>query len=179
MNSPQLDRNEQIGVVLCGIAVVAIILVGMWVYTGPRKAYQRSRDEVTSLVEQLATLETLKAAETERVERLKSLMDTLQSREPNFSLLAHVEKLVKDQNLTNNAEFRSARPGAMRENSAGLDVVTLTLNGVGLKNIVDVLHALYASNKLIIVQGVERLRPSEVSSGLDCTLTLASLKPVA
>lgn len=178
MNNLQLDRNEQIGVVLCSVSVMALIFLGMYIYTGPKKAYERSRADLQGVVDQLATLENLKVSEEDRVQRMSTLMETLKSREAGFNLLGFVDKLMAEKGLKGvNANFENARRG--REASPNMELVSLSLSAVGMNDVVDVLHTIYASNNLIIVQSIDRLRPSEAGQGMDCNITLAALKPIA
>lgn len=177
MNNLQLDRNEQIGVVLCSVAVIALIFLGMYIATGPKKAYERSRADLQGVVDQLGTLQALKVSEEDRVQRMSTLMETLKSREASFDLLGFVDKLMTEKGLKGtNANFENARRG--REASPNMQLVSLSLSSVGMNDIVDVLHGIYASNNLIIVQSIDRMRPAESGQGMDCNLTLASLKPV-
>ena len=176
MQQPQLDRNEQIGIVLCSVAVIALIFLGMYIYAGPRKTYAKSRADLTGAVEQLATLQSLKQAEEARLQRQQKLMDILKSRPQGFSLFSFVDKTINDLELRQFATASNApRRGDARDNGK-LDVVSLKLQGVGLKQIMDVLHALYASNNLIVVQRMDRLAPSQAGKGMDCDLMIASLK---
>lgn len=178
MNNLQLDRNEQIGIVLCSVAVMALIFLGMYIYTGPKKAYERSRADLLGLVDQLGTLQNLKVSEEDRVQRMSTLMETLKSRNAGFNLLGYIDTLMAEKGLKGiNANFENARRG--RENNPNMELVSLSLSAVGMNDIVDVLHSIYASNNLIIVQSIDRLRPSETGQGMDCNLTLASLKSVA
>lgn len=176
MNQLQLDRTEQIGVVLCSVAVMALIFLGMYVYSVPRKAYVKSRADLVEAANQVSTLQALKASEELRVEHQQKLMDVLKARPAGFSLFAFVDKTIADLNLREFATATNVLRGREAKGDTKLDTASLSLKGVGLKEIVDVLHALYASNNLIVVQRMERLQPSANGTGLDCELVLATLK---
>lgn len=179
MNRLQLDRSEQIGVVLCSIAVIALIFLGLYVYSGPRRQYQRARTELSGVVDQLGTMKALKASEEDRLEHQKKLMDLLKARPADFSLFAFTDKVIADLGLRTHATASNVMRGRGEAKDASLETTSLSLKGVGLKQILDVLHTLYASNNLIVVQRMDRLAPSQGGQGLDCELVLATLKTQA
>ena len=176
MNNLQLDRNEQIGIILCSVAVMALIFLGMYIFTGPKKAYERSREDLLGLVDQHGTMQALKVSEEERVQRMSSLMETLKARPAGFNLSSYLGTLVSEKGFGANASFENARRA--REVNPNLELFSLSLTNVGMKDIIDVLHAIYASKNLIIVQSIDRMRPSESGPGMDCSMTLASLKAI-
>ena len=175
MNKLQLDRNEQIGVLLCGLALVALILLSMYVYSGPRRKYISSRANVTGLVDQLATMQNLRQGELTRIEHQRKLVDLLQNRPADFSLFGFFDSKIKEMNLIAHANASTATRGRDTKDSK-MEMISLSLNNLGLTQIIDMLHALYSSNNLIVVQRIDRLGPAPTGGGLSCELVLATLK---
>ena len=177
MNNIQLNRNEQIGVVLSAVAVIAVIFMGMYTFSGPRRAYLKSQTELSGLVDQLASFRSLKLSEEQRLARQDTLMQVLASRPAGFNLFSFVDDTIGSLNMRAFANTTNAPRGRGDAKTDKLALVQLELNGVGLKQILDVLHTLYESNNLIAVQRMDRLAPSKsAGNGLDCTLILATLK---
>jgi hypothetical protein len=175
MNRLQLDRGEQIGVVLCSVAVIALIFLGMYVFAGPRKEYMKSRADLLAAVDNLGAMQNTKQSVEDDARRMSTLLDALKKREAGFSLFGFVDKTIGDLDMRAFANTTNALRGRDSKDSK-LDMVQLSLRGVGLKQIVDVLHALYSSHNLIVVQRLDRLSPSQSGNGLDCELVLATLK---
>lgn len=177
MNNIQLNRSEQIGVVLSAVAVMATIFMGMYTFAGPRRAYTKSQAEVTGLVDQLNSFRSLKQQEEQRLARQETLMKVLAARPAGFNLFSFVDETIGKLELRGFANTTNAPRGRGDAKVDKLALVQLELKGVGLKQILDVLHALYASNNLIAVQRMDRLAPSQsTGNGLDCTFILATLK---
>lgn len=178
MNNIQLSRNEQIGIVLAAVAVMAVIFLGLYTFAGPRRAYAKSQADVVGLVDQLSSFRSLKQQEEQRLARQETLMKVLAARPAGFNLFSFVDETIGKLEMRGFANTTNA-PRGRDAKADKLDLVQLELRGVGLKQILDVLHALYASNNLIAVQRMDRLAPSKTNEGqgLDCTLILATLKP--
>jgi hypothetical protein len=58
--------------------------------------------------------------------------------------------------------------------SQTLEVVSVSMTGVGLQELIDFLHAAYSADRPIAVQQLEYLRPARDAKGLDCSMTLMS-----
>ena len=52
----------------------------------------------------------------------------------------------------------------------------LKLNGVTLKELVDLLHKIYASNDLVVMYRLEYLRAAGEDKGLDCSVVFLTPK---
>jgi type II secretory pathway component PulM len=58
--------------------------------------------------------------------------------------------------------------------SQSLEVVSVSLNGVGLNQLIEFLHATYSADRPVAVQQLDFLRPARDGKGLDCSMTLMS-----
>ena len=54
--------------------------------------------------------------------------------------------------------------------------VQITLRNVSMKEIIDLMHGLYASNNLILMQRLTYLKPSPDGKGLECAVVMISPK---
>jgi len=114
-----------------------------------------------------------KMEEEMRLESQQVLMDRVKGRPQNFELLTFIDRLLVDNNLKDRAQLAYFR-GARASNEQPM--VDLRLSNVGLQELIDFLHAMYNSNNLIAMYKLDSLRPANNRQGLDCTITLATLK---
>jgi hypothetical protein len=58
--------------------------------------------------------------------------------------------------------------------SQSVEVVNVSLQGVGLAELTDFLHAAYGGGRPVALQQLDFLRPARDGKGLDCSMTLMS-----
>ncbi len=61
-------------------------------------------------------------------------------------------------------------------NSPRQPMVQIKLEGVSLKRFSDFLRHIYADSYLVAVYKMDKLRPNQSGNGIDCELTLVTLK---
>jgi len=174
MNNLQISRGDQIWLAATSAAVIALILLLMYVPSGPRKQYNNSRAELAQLVGQVSTYEQMKVSEEARLKSQEELMERLAARPANFDLLTFLNKTVEEAAVKDRARISSANRA--RSASPRVSTVQVTLSNVSLAQVIDVLHRVYSSGHLISVQRLESLRPANTGVGLECSLVFVTLK---
>ncbi len=168
-----LDRRGQAALVcafitlwICGALLIFIPMI-------PQKKFRQSEDRIADLKQQITMTLLMKSEEEERLRRQEKLREQLNARPPTFDLISYLNTQLRGANLAGRFTLENYRT---RQSSPKLPMAQLKLTGVSLKELVDVLHTLYASNNLIVMYKLERLHPANNNKGLDCELILATVK---
>ena len=167
-----LDRREQAGLAMGLLAVTLVVMLALYVPAGPRKASLRAKADLQSAQDELQLEQMASLDVQERLERQKQLMDQLAKRGPDFSLFSHVDSLLNKRGLRSKAQLEQYKP---RNGSAKQPMVQLRLQEVPLKELVSLLHDLYAGDTLVSVYKVDTMRPAPSGKGLDCDVTFMTI----
>jgi hypothetical protein len=173
MTTLKLDRRERIGLLLSLLLLLFIIGLLLYVPRGPRQRYLDSIRDLSAMRDEyrLAAMAQLDA-ETQ-IQGQKVLMEKLDSRPPNFDLFASVNNFLRELDLMERAQLENYRP---RNTSPLQPMVRLKLSHVTLKELLDFLHKIYAGNNVIAVYQLDRLQPAANRKGIDCDITLVTIK---
>ena len=156
-----------IGIVLLVIAAVTPFVRGFF------RDYNRSESLVREARERLEFSQQLRSTlEAERSGQ-RAIDEQVKQRAPRFDLYSFTSAKLSELKLDNRYNLESIRG---RDVGDQLDGVQLRLNGVSMKEFVDLLYALDASKNLIIVRQLNELRPARDGNGLDCLVTFVSPK---
>lgn len=169
-----LDKRERSALALGGLALFLVLMLAVYVPSGPQKAYAEAKAEVGRLNRELAMKKEAIAEEEERLHDQEQLARRLQQRDPRFDLYSYLEGLVRQNDLTARAQLRSLDRMRDRTASENQMQVQLDLNNISLKELVDFLYEVYASKNLIAVREV-RVSPSPDNKGLNCELRFATI----
>jgi hypothetical protein len=132
---------------------------------------------VDELRQRYARLEQAKETEEARLRSQDELMARIQQRKPNFDLWSFMNKLLTEGKLNERAVLENFRPRTERRGeSQDVAMVQLRLSGVSLKELVDLLHKVYASGDLVVMYKLEYLRPMADAKGLECNVTFLTPK---
>lgn len=174
MPTLKLDQRERAALALGGLALFLVILLAFYIPAGPKRRYTRAADRVADLQTELklATLEEIE--EKDRLASQEVLMEKLAARPPSFDFFAFVDQTVRENNLVERYNLNDYKT---RTSSPKQPMVDLRLEGVTLKELVELLHSLYNSANLITLYKMDQLRPAPKNEGLDCQLTLMTLRP--
>ena len=169
----QLDKRDQIVIVLGAMAILLVTLMAFYVPTGPKKKYEASMQRLESLVSDLQEQQSLRIDETVRVQSQQALLNRLEARPASFDFFAFVQTLLTQSGLGNNSalEQHTTRGGTEKQ-----PMVRVELEGVSLEQLVDFLHRMYASENLVGMYQMSRLRPAKNNKGLDCDLVLITIE---
>jgi len=173
MNQINLEPKERMGLIIGLLALVAVIGLALYIPAGPKDNYERAKDRFNSLENELQLAQLTLMEEEARLESQQVLMERVQNRPTNFELLTYIDRLLIQNDLKDRAQlayFRGAR--ATDEQP----MVDLRLSNVGLQELIDFFHALYDSGNLVAMFKLDSLRPANNRQGLDCSITLATLK---
>lgn len=171
----QIENRDRSWLALCGLAVFVVLLAAWWVPAGPRRAYLASRSAVSSAQAELETTQLSKAEETMRIESQQTIRELLRTRPASFNFFTLVDQTLTEAKLKERAELNRARSG-QQENPQ--EMLELRLTGVSLEELVDFLHRIYEKNSLIAVYQMNFLRPARDGHGLECNITLVTIKPL-
>ena len=159
--------------------IVIAILAAAYVFTeGPRKEYAKSgRILKQARMHAEETRAYRRQIEDQRAtaEKLNELFSN-QDKGKKFDLWSYINEALKKNELRERQKLTrgNIRNRVMAKNLA---MAELTLTGVNLKEIVDLLHTIYYDDTLVAVYEMKELRPMrEQKDGLSCQLTFVSPK---
>ena len=157
--------------------VVIAVLGGLYVVTeGPRKEYLRSEKILKEAKLRVVETGQLRRQIEELRENEKELNEIKNTRGNNFDLWTFVNSAIKATDLRERADLRrNPRRGVSLPNNVA--VAELTLTGVNLTEVVDLLHRVYKDESLIAVYAMNYLKPmSDSEKGLTCQIIFVSPK---
>jgi len=162
------------------IAVAFVVFMAVFIYTGPLKRYRMSESELAGLRRQVNALQEDRQVEEARLQRQEALMARLKERKPNFDLWSFMNTILTETKLKDRANLENYKPRGDwrpgREISGDVTMMQLKLNGVTLKELVDLLHKIYASNDLVVMYRLEYVRAAGEDKGLDCSVVFLTPK---
>ncbi|HOV33886.1 MAG TPA: hypothetical protein PLX23_11055 [Candidatus Hydrogenedens sp.] len=171
MKQTIVDRIYLVIMVISFIAVIGMII---YLHRGPYRKFLESRNELNQVHSQLQMIEKLKKEQEESLKTQEMLFDIINKRPANFDFFSYVNQLLKETQLTDRAKLDNYR--ARAGNSPRQPMVQIKLEGVSLKRFSDFLRRIYSDSYLVAVYKMDKLKPNQSGKGIDCELTLVTLK---
>lgn len=170
-----LEPRERLALICGVVALLLAVFLLIYIPIGPRAAYVRSAERLEGLQYELQDAQLTKLETQDELDNQKRLIALLDSRPPDFDLYAFIESTCRDMNLRadNRATLQNYRT---RNSSANQPMVQLDLDGVSLEELIDLLYTIYDSRNLIAVYKMDELAPAANGQGLNCSMTLVTLK---
>ena len=167
----KLGKREKI-TVLVGILLV-VLVVGLQLGRKPWREYKRTEAALkTARADVERAKQWLSEIEATQSER-ESLARFLQTRGPRFDLYTFISAILAEKGLLERGAILKETKSTSNPllNMAELQV---SLKGVTLEELVNVLHAVYSANSLVLVQKVDKIAPATDLKGLDCSLVFVT-----
>ena len=161
------------------LAVLSVISMAIFILFFPYEHYKKSCRDLEETRSGLAELTMGKDEALQRLKNQEELTERLKARKPDFTLWSYLNTVLTEKGIKERADLQEIRPRLNdKKNPLGQDVVAvqLTLKGVSLKELVDLLHVVYASNNLVVVDRLDSLKAASDNRGIDCTLVLLTPK---
>jgi type II secretory pathway component PulM len=143
------------------LAALVVMLVGFASSDDYALAQQRLADARNRLARAEAVVRELRASQAGTA----ALEQMLRARGTGYSLYTSIDRAVRAAGLTDRARLESQ---AMGDASA----VRITLQGVSMEELVDLLYDIYAGDKLVFLHRLAYLEPADGGRGLDCQFWL-------
>lgn len=172
--SMQLESKDRSWLAVCGLAIFLVLMMAWWVPAGPRRNYLESESALSSAREELELTKLLKLEEEMRVASEKPILERLSVRPASFNFFTLVDQTLTEAKLKERAELNKVR---VSSDASPQELLELRLNGVSLTELVDFLHRVYEKESLVAVYQMNYLRPARDGRGLECNITLATIKP--
>lgn len=174
MQAPKLDQRERAALALGGLALFLVLLLAIYIPAGPKGRYDDAQDRVADLKTELKLATLNEIEEKDRLASQQVLMERLAARPATFDFFAFVDQVVRENNLVDRYNLNDYKT---RTSSPKQPMVDLRLEGVTLEELIGLLHSLYESTNLVTLYKMDQLRPAAKNEGLDCQLTLMTLRP--
>ena len=172
MAKTQFNQRERVFLTVC-VAAVPIFLLAL-LLPKPMRDYEASALAATNARDALTEAQGL----ADRIKKDKGAGDSFQNLMHAQKSQARAEDLVgnvlSDVGIVAKAK---ASTSTSMLSKAGLDAVQLTLTGVSLTELIDLVHGLQTQNNLLILEKIRYMRPSSNAGvGLDCVMVFSSIK---
>jgi len=156
-------------IILIAVGISVALLIPTVPFTrGLARDYREGRDELAQASGRLRDAGQLREIiEEDRAAR--ELIAERMGSGQRFSLYDFAQTALTRAGLGD--RMRLEKRGAA---SQYMEVVSVSLNGVGLKELTDFLHEAYGAGRPVALQQLDFLRPSRDGKGLDCSMTLMS-----
>lgn len=169
-----LDPRERTAL-LCGVvALFLVIFLLLYIPIGPGAKYEASSERLADLQLELQDARLTKMEAEEELDSQTRLIALMETRPPNFSLYAYVENVLDEMSLRD-AGRASLENYRSSQASPKQPMVQMSLEGISLEELVELLHTLYSSQNLVAVYEVGELSPAPNGRGLNCNLILVTL----
>lgn len=172
-NKVRIDPKDRLGFLVAGLAL-AIVLAGVFfVPAGPLKHFRMSRDEVGALEQELKLAQLARMDEQQRIASQKWIAEGLEQRGEGFNLLTFFNEILAKNGLK--GDRVSLQNQTAPRGVENVSLVYLDAKGISLKELLDLLHAVYSSGKLIVVYNMNFAGPAPDGKGLDCRATFLTI----
>lgn len=171
---PNLKLQPRERIVVFGGAIALVAIVFYWGFQGPYETYKNSGAQVKAARLRLQQAELWQAEVDAARDKEAQLLELMKSQAKNFDLWTHIDRAVKDVNLTGRAQVDSNRTGAVP--GSNMSAVDLTLKGVSTSELVDLLHKIYENQPFVVLSRLDQLRPVANGQGLDCRMQFVAPK---
>ncbi len=171
-------KSENQVTVVCAF-IVFMLVVGMaaFVFVGPYKDYQKSKNRLASLKDGLQLAQLTRAEEALILLQEEEIRDRIMQRAKRFELGTFMGKVIRESGLDDRSEMKGSKLSArLFEHPENLSKVDLKLNGITLTTLVDFLHKVYDSKNLIMLYKLNYVRVGRGDKGLDCDLSFVAPK---
>lgn len=158
------------------ISIMMCVMVGLVLFMSHQKlskALAESESQVQTAQDNFNAARMFRETIIGEREGQKVIRTKLKARSRSFDLYNFSNKCVTDLKLQNRATLQSV---GLSSKDKAFDGVQITLKGISLEELVDLLHTLYASDNLIMMKKLNYLRPARDQKGLDCSLEMLSPK---
>lgn len=158
------------------VAVMFTVMVCMTlipVYRNVTAKHAQSLNQVAQVRERLESTQVWRAAIIGEREGQKVIQAKLGARAGSFDLYTATNNWITQTKLTGRADLQSKSLGG-RE--AAFDGIQITLKNINMKEILDLLHAMYSSENLITMRAMPYLRPARDGKGLECAIVMIAPK---
>jgi type II secretory pathway component PulM len=160
-----LEKREKI--VLTAGAVIVLVMLGFWLTKGPLRQYEQSKIQVAQATQRLAQAQVM-AEEIRNARRdRESVQKLVQARGPSYNLWTTVNRAVQTVHIADRAQTDSV-PNFGGDATA----VKLSLREVSMRELVELMHHIHATDNLVVLHQVSRLRPASGGKGLECEMIL-------
>lgn len=168
----QIDPRDRLGFLVAGLAITIVLAGLLFVPAGPLKNYRASQAEVESLEQDMLLAQAMRWDEQQRIESQKWIAEGLEQRGSGFNLLTFLNEVLAQNGLRDRVSLQNQAPPRGVEN---VSLVYLDAKGISLKELLDLLHAIYSSGKLIVVYNMNYAGPAPDGNGLDCRVTFLTI----
>jgi hypothetical protein len=158
------------------ITIMMCVMIGMVLFMSFRNKAEALADSESNLQ---TAQENFNAAQLFREtiiserEGQKVIRTKLKARSRSFDLYNFSNKCITDFKLQNRATLQSV---GLSSRDKAFDGVQITLKGISLEELVNLLHTMYDSDNLIMMKKMNYLRPTRDKKGLECSLEMLSPK---
>lgn len=170
MKQTLLDRIYFITMI---VSFIAVISIAIYLHRGPYRKFLQSRNELNQAYNQLQMVEKMKKEQEESLKTQEMLFRIIEKRPPNFDFFSYINQILKESQLSDKAKLDNYRA---RASSSRQPMVQIRLEGVSLKRFSEFLKRIYSDSYLIAVYKMDKLKPNQSGKGIDCELTLVTLK---
>ena len=143
-----------------------------WAADGPYQTYLNSGIQLREARQRLTDAQIIQAEMTKTRLKEQEISKSLASRGSGSDLWTQVDKAVKDLKLGNRCSLRT--PAAAARKGENFAAVELSLTGVSAQELVDLLHRIYDTGYVVILDKLDHLKPSQDKKGLDCRMQLVA-----
>lgn len=171
MSKMNLAPREKRLIVIMFVVMIAIAVIP--VYGNISTRHSSSREQLVQARTRLQEAQLLREEIVNAREGQRVIMEKLRARPGNFDLYGFTRQTLRQYKLEGRADLQSK---SLSSSEGAFEGVQVTLRNVGMKDIIDFTHSLYASNNLITMQRLSNLSPSRDGKGMECSIVFIAPK---
>jgi hypothetical protein len=169
----KLQKREKTVLAIGAVAVVAILVyAAVFSSKGPGAEYRKSVEQVAEARRRIEGLRKTHADVQESRKGYEQIEQRIKAR-GNFDLYGFLTKTLNEAGLKERFTLGD-QPTAVA--SSDLAAVKLSMSGVSIKELTDLLHKIYADKNLVVLNSLEELRPEADEKGLYCRMVFVTPK---
>ncbi len=162
-------------VVGIGSIVVVSIMIFQFVITPFIDSGKSKKQQVVQLSSQLKEMKSLKTEYEQLTSKNNAAIKKSGSRDKDFTLFSFLEKLAGTTLKPENVSYMKPSNSINNETKVQLSLVTIKLNSIVMKQLVDFLHGVETSPHMIFVRGVSISKTGKEAKFLNVVLQLETV----
>lgn len=174
MAKSKLTNREK--AVLALLPVSVAVMAGAFLLRGPLEAYRASEQQVVDAAERLKMARVIRESVLEQQRSLSAFLEDVPEIDTR-PLLTIINETLNEVDLTQKEKVGIVNgTTTIRDAAASLDTVRLSLKGVSLEELINVVYLLQSRCGILIVESVPSLAPAADGQGLNAEMVLSKVR---
>ena len=167
---PDLSKLKRQKLILTVAAIAAAVVAAVYL-ADPVKEYWKNKERLVAARQSIAKVMRWHDEIVAGRQNEKALLEQARAGSAQGDLWTVVNRAMQELNLQDRSNISTTATS-----STNMTELKLSVNGVSLEELVNLLHKISSSNAMVVVQSLTQLEADKQGKGLSCQMTLLAPK---